>query len=384
MNITKKIIAAVAIVLTLSAAAWSYTEDANSNTFAGLNAGTGLTNGGSGQYNSFFGWYAGSLNNSGSYNSFFGAFSGYLNVNSSSNSFFGQGAGYNNTGNNNSFLGENAGYYNNSGEANSYMGTWAGNISQTGSNNVYVGSSAGGGMSPSSGGSGNVFIGYWAGLYMNVDSTDSNKLYIDNCAIMNQETGACDMPLIYGEFDSRIVQINGSLTMTAAATSSDIRFKKNIKPLTESLDKVMQLKGVSYEWKVDENPGRGFTNGRQIGLIAQDVEKVIPEVVTTTYKGYKALAYERLVPVLVEAIKEQHAAVVHQGSAIDRDIKTIGEQKNNLTAQKMELEKQSHSLEGQKRLIEDGARSFEALSVKLSKLEAEVNMLKRKDMTAQK
>jgi hypothetical protein len=117
------------------------------------------------------------------------------------------------------------------------------------------------------------------------------------------------MPLIYGEFDNRTVKINGTLTMAAVLTPSDIRFKKQIEPLKSSLDRVTRLKGVSYVWKTDENPGRGFSAGRIFGLIAQDVEAVIPELVYTDSKGYKSLAYDRLVPVLVEAIKEQQGVI---------------------------------------------------------------------------
>jgi hypothetical protein len=92
-------------------------------------------------------------------------------------------------------------------------------------------------------------------------------------------------------------------------TVSDERWKKNIEPLTSSLDKVIHLRGVSYDWKADEYPDRGFTKDRQIGLIAQEVEKVIPELVQTDSKGYKAISYEKLVPVLLEAIKEQQKEI---------------------------------------------------------------------------
>lgn len=67
----------------------------------------------------------------------------------------------------------------------------------------------------------------------------------------------------------------------------------------------MKLQGVNYDWKVEEFPDLKFSAGRQVGLIAQDTEKVIPEVVTTDNNGYKGISYEKLTPILVEAIKEQ-------------------------------------------------------------------------------
>ena len=64
----------------------------------------------------------------------------------------------------------------------------------------------------------------------------------------------------------------------------------------------MNLRGVSYDWRQDL-PGQHFTEQRQIGFIAQEVEKVLPELVNTDEKGYKSVAYANVVPVLVEAVK---------------------------------------------------------------------------------
>ncbi|MCU0641918.1 MAG: tail fiber domain-containing protein [Candidatus Margulisbacteria bacterium] len=88
---------------------------------------------------------------------------------------------------------------------------------------------------------------------------------------------------------------------------SDVRWKKNIAPLKSSLEKVCQLQGVNYEWRLDEFPDKGFMPGTQVGLIAQDAEKAVPELVSTDNKGYKAFAYDRLPAYLVEAIKELKA-----------------------------------------------------------------------------
>jgi len=90
---------------------------------------------------------------------------------------------------------------------------------------------------------------------------------------------------------------------------SDERWKKNIEPLTASLDKVMRLEGVSYDWKTDEYPEMGFTRDRQIGFIAQDVEEVFPELVQTDSNGYKAIYYGQMVAILLEAMKEQQAEI---------------------------------------------------------------------------
>ncbi len=89
---------------------------------------------------------------------------------------------------------------------------------------------------------------------------------------------------------------------------SDVRWKKNISPLSNAVETVSKLKGVTFEWKVEEYPDMFFKKGKDIGLVAQEVEAVLPELVYED-KGYKLLRYERLAPLLVEAIKEQQREI---------------------------------------------------------------------------
>jgi len=83
---------------------------------------------------------------------------------------------------------------------------------------------------------------------------------------------------------------------------SDERLKQNIQPLASSLAKLAQLRGVSFKWK-DE------PQDNQIGLVAQEVEKILPEIVSTDSEGYKSIAYGKLTAVLLEAIKEQQQQI---------------------------------------------------------------------------
>jgi len=97
---------------------------------------------------------------------------------------------------------------------------------------------------------------------------------------------------------------------------SDIRLKKNIKRIEDStsLSQIMQLNPVYYEWK-ENTPSslrKNYPEGRQIGLIAQEVEKYIPEVVKTEPlydKEYKGIEYGRLVTVLIGAVQEQQKEI---------------------------------------------------------------------------
>ena len=105
---------------------------------------------------------------------------------------------------------------------------------------------------------------------------------------------------------------------------SDIRLKKNIKRIEDSasLSKVMQLNPVYYDWK-ENTPSslrQNYPEGRQIGLIAQEVQKYIPEVVKTEPlydKEYKGIDYGRLVTVLIGAVQEQQKEITELKARIE-------------------------------------------------------------------
>jgi hypothetical protein len=84
-----------------------------------------------------------------------------------------------------------------------------------------------------------------------------------------------------------------------AYASSDERLKDNIHAIPNALEKVKKLSGVTFEWN-----NLSDKTGSDIGVIAQEVEKVLPEIVVTREDGYKAVRYEKLIPLLIEAIKE--------------------------------------------------------------------------------
>jgi multidrug efflux pump subunit AcrB len=97
-----------------------------------------------------------------------------------------------------------------------------------------------------------------------------------------------------------------------AYSTSDKRLKENIKPLDNALDKVLKISGVEFDWKElteKEKKTIHSNKGHDVGVIAQEIEKVLPEVVTTRDNGYKAVKYEKIVPLLIEAIKEQQEQI---------------------------------------------------------------------------
>jgi hypothetical protein len=89
--------------------------------------------------------------------------------------------------------------------------------------------------------------------------------------------------------------------------SSDERLKNNISELSGSVDKINQIRGVEFDWIPKE--GIHENEGHDIGVIAQEIEKVFPEVVQTRENGYKAVKYDKLTAVLISAIKELKAEI---------------------------------------------------------------------------
>lgn len=282
------------------------TTEGKENTFTGSQ--TGLDNT-TGSYNTFTGAFCGRYNRTGSNNTFTGTQSGFYNTTGTNNTFYGYFSGLSNkAGNNNTYLGYYSGQSNNDGNSNTFTGSYSGayNLgskntffgaasgynSGTGSNNTYIGMFSG----FNSPGSGNIFIGPMAGM----NEQGSNKLHIGNGS----------NSLISGDFDKSTVSINGLAFATDFRRSSDRRFKKQIKTLKDALPRLMKLRGVSYSWK--QNQKRKFSSGSQIGVIAQEVKKVFPELVSTDSKGYHAVSYGPLVAVAVEAIKSQQHTIQQQ------------------------------------------------------------------------
>jgi hypothetical protein len=95
--------------------------------------------------------------------------------------------------------------------------------------------------------------------------------------------------------------LEAEIALAKALPSSDERLKKNIHTITDPIKKVSALRGVTFEFKE--------TGQKQIGFVAQEVEKIIPEVVGENPDGYKGVQYENVVGLLVEAIKEQQKQI---------------------------------------------------------------------------
>lgn len=291
----------------------------SNNTFVGLFSGQSNT---TGRENTFVGVWAGSNVTTGVLNTFIGKSAGGRATTGSRNTFIGNSAGSSvgsNRGNDNVAIGVSAGANISTGGGNTFIGTHAGGSNSTGWENTFVGKGAG--ESNSTGelnviigyaagqsnttGSGNVFVGPYSGT----TELGSNKLYIDN--------SAASFPLIYGDFRSKIVGINGYLGVRIKTPTwpvevyggaycdgkvwvdaSSRSLKTNIRGLAAE-DARQALSGlVPVRFHYKEGPA-----DESLGFIAEDV----PELVAT--QGRKGMSAMDVVAVLTKVVQEQQKAI---------------------------------------------------------------------------
>lgn len=112
--------------------------------------------------------------------------------------------------------------------------------------------------------------------------------------------------------------VDGDICATGTiGACSDARYKTDVTPIGAALDKVLEMRGVNYKWKQDDFPDMDFGSGNQVGVVAQEVMKIAPEVVTQNNNGYYSVDYGKLTPLLIEAIKTQQSMIRNQNSELE-------------------------------------------------------------------
>jgi len=331
------------------------------NSFVGFDSGKNNTYGSG---NVFFGFAAGESNDIGGSNTYLGASSGRRNSSGFGNTYIGSDAGSSSSGNNNVFLGRSAGFSskgdhklyvsnrrvdslealiygefdneilrvngdlqiasnNPDGNSRLRMKGTGGVLNEvirydSNNNNALIGSVSGGGgqllfrsdsrtqMALIE--NGNLGIGVLQ---------PKQKLHVDGTIRLDA------VPTSAGSFDLRM-NSSGDITKQ----TSDARLKKNITTLERSLEKLLSLRGVSFTW--DEDPKAGV----QLGLVAQEVLEVIPEIVHENFDGFYSVDYSELVGVFVEAIKEQQDLITSlktQNTSLEERVLLLEKQFQALT-----------------------------------------------------
>ncbi|MES2849821.1 MAG: tail fiber domain-containing protein [Bacteroidota bacterium] len=106
-----------------------------------------------------------------------------------------------------------------------------------------------------------------------------------------------------------LLNVNGAAYANTQFINSDKRYKTNIQKIESALDKINKIRGVSYYYDTKKFPDNNFSEAKTLGFIAQELNEVLPEVVSYTDKGFYAVNYDALIPVLTQGIKEQQTQI---------------------------------------------------------------------------
>ena len=109
---------------------------------------------------------------------------------------------------------------------------------------------------------------------------------------------------LYINLENNDAVFGGNVYAPAFLYSSDRRLKDNITPIQDALSKIVELSGVNFNWKSGARAGQA-----DVGVVAQEVQGVLPEAVHTDASGYLSVDYPKLVPLLIQAVKEQQVQI---------------------------------------------------------------------------
>jgi hypothetical protein len=294
----------------------------NENSAFGGGALTATT---TGESNSAFGKHSLYSNLTGGSNAAFGQTSLYSNTTGSANSAFGQAAlssattaSYNSafgmyslyssaTGGSNSAVGAFSLRYLESGQANSVLGNSALTNLRSGSGNIGVGANSGYALIE---GNNNIYIGSYVDGTANESSTirigrsaDHSRVFIAGAYGVNV-SASIGQPVYIGN-DGQLGTFNSSR-----------RYKEDIRPIDNSAELVEKLSPVSFRYKKAQADG---TKPLHYGLIAEEVEGIAPELVVYNAEGQvESVAYQMLIPILLDELKRQQQINSTQAAEIDR------------------------------------------------------------------
>jgi hypothetical protein len=176
------------------------------------------------------------------------------------------------------------------------------------------------------------------------DNNPTTKVWITPTGTVGINRSAPAYTLDVDDLAGGTGTINASFKVYAGgvALTSDARFKTDIATISGALQKVMNIRGVQYNFRTDV-PSAPKITGRQIGFIAQELQNVVPEAIDQRPDGYYAVEYHMVTPILVEAIKDQQREIVSADSELTIAHSTI----SDLTARVAKLESEIGQLLGQ-------------------------------------
>ena len=130
-------------------------------------------------------------------------------------------------------------------------------------------------------------------------------------------------------------EVTGNIRASADITAyhtSDRRYKENLKNISEPNEKIKRINGYEFDWNEKHEV---YKNTHDIGVIAQEIEEVLPEIVVEREDGYKAVRYEKIIPLLIESNKD----LVQRVEGLEQTIKEKDEKYEELEKRMEKLEK---------------------------------------------
>jgi hypothetical protein len=191
-------------------------------------------------------------------------------------------------------------------------------------------------------------------MLRNSDISNQNIPYWDGSHFQNSKLWTNGTAFHFGNiadaaFATIDFNIDGSFKTNRIFHSSDMRWKKDIALIDSPLDKVLSLRGVTYYWRTDEFPSSNFSEGQQVGLIAQEVEAVLPQLINTDAKGYKSVEYANIVALLIEAIKEQQELIEAQSlriSGLESELQAVASRNAQVELMQAQIDTLSSQISG--------------------------------------
>jgi trimeric autotransporter adhesin len=341
--------------------------EANGNTATGhqalRNNSTGVNNTANGTFalglnttgdlNTAAGYAALASNNIGSHNTATGVNALFSNATGGDNTANGTGALFSNTtGSVNTATGAFALVVNTEGNSNTANGYFALHSNTTGGNNVAFGNSA---LQNNITGVNNTALGFSAGSNA---TTSSNNVYIGaNMVGVADESDACYIASIFGQtsVDGLPVLVNANNKL--GTTTSSKRFKEDIQPMDKTSEALLALRPVTFRYKKEIDPaGRS-----QFGLVAEEVEKVNPDlVVHDKDRKIYSVRYDQVNAMLLNEFLKEHKKVEEQQATIAQLTKQMETLVAHAREQDSKIEKVSGQLEVNKFAVEDLSRDSPA------------------------
>lgn len=150
--------------------------------------------------------------------------------------------------------------------------------------------------------------------------------------------------------------VNGNALATAWETNSDKRFKKNIETVQSPVEKLLGIRGVRFDWRKEDFPERNFPDRKTYGFIAQELEKVVPELVSTDNNGFKSVQYQNMTSILVEGFKEAWKKIkdlAYKVAGLEEVANELKKENEKLVSRVKELEEKHQALKDENKAIRD-------------------------------